>query len=94
MDLATIRRKLEAGDYMDLMDFVSDVRLVFQNCRTLNPEGSLYWRMGETMSDYFEALLQDDIVAAAAAAASDEVAPSRQQSQPDRVSVTSRYSYL
>ena len=36
MDLGTIRKKLEGGEYEDLVAFTSDLRLVWQNCYTFN----------------------------------------------------------
>jgi len=38
MDLGTIKRNLDAGEYLELNDFVSDVRLVFENAMLFNPE--------------------------------------------------------
>lgn len=38
MDLGTIKRNLAAGEYLELEDFVSDVRLVFENAMLFNPE--------------------------------------------------------
>ncbi|KOO28314.1 bromodomain containing protein [Chrysochromulina tobinii] len=36
MDLGTIRKKLEGGEYEDLDAFTSDLRLVWHNCYTFN----------------------------------------------------------
>ncbi|KAI9913911.1 hypothetical protein PsorP6_006327 [Peronosclerospora sorghi] len=38
MDLGTIRRKLAAGEYLELQDFIADVRLVFENAMLFNHE--------------------------------------------------------
>ncbi|GMF26978.1 unnamed protein product [Phytophthora fragariaefolia] len=38
MDLGTIKHNLAAGEYLELEDFVSDVRLVFENAMLFNPE--------------------------------------------------------
>lgn len=38
MDVGTIKRNIAAGGYLELDDFVSDVRLVFENAMLLNPE--------------------------------------------------------
>ncbi|KAG1713521.1 hypothetical protein DVH05_001308 [Phytophthora capsici] len=38
MDLGTIKRNLAAGEYLELEDFVADVRLVFENAMLFNPE--------------------------------------------------------
>ncbi|RLN84800.1 hypothetical protein BBJ28_00021925, partial [Nothophytophthora sp. Chile5] len=38
MDLGTVKWRMEAGQYLELEDFVSDVRLVFENAMLFNPE--------------------------------------------------------
>jgi hypothetical protein len=40
MDLGTIQKKLLTNKYSHPGDFVADVRLVFENCRNYNEEGS------------------------------------------------------
>ena len=42
MDLSIIRRKLESDEYQSLTDFVSDVKLMFENCREYNGDSSAY----------------------------------------------------
>ncbi|TDH64733.1 hypothetical protein CCR75_001373 [Bremia lactucae] len=38
MDLGTIKQNLSAGTYLELEDFICDVRLVFKNAMLFNPE--------------------------------------------------------
>uniref|UniRef100_M4BBU4 histone acetyltransferase n=1 Tax=Hyaloperonospora arabidopsidis (strain Emoy2) TaxID=559515 RepID=M4BBU4_HYAAE len=38
MDLGTIKRNIAAGEYLELDEFVSDVKLVFENAMLFNPE--------------------------------------------------------
>ncbi|RLN98387.1 hypothetical protein BBJ28_00010336, partial [Nothophytophthora sp. Chile5] len=38
MDLGTVKWRMEAGQYLELEDFVADVRLVFENAMLFNPE--------------------------------------------------------
>jgi hypothetical protein len=40
MDFSTIRLKIEALEYRDAAGFAADMRLVFRNCETYNPDGS------------------------------------------------------
>ncbi|KAL5523700.1 hypothetical protein ACEPAG_7873 [Sanghuangporus baumii] len=44
MDFSTMEHKLETGQYSTMDAFVADGLLVFRNCRTYNPEGSVYYK--------------------------------------------------
>ncbi|THH04557.1 hypothetical protein EW145_g5435 [Phellinidium pouzarii] len=44
MDFNTMEHKLEANQYSGMDAFAADAVLVFRNCRTYNPEGSIYYR--------------------------------------------------
>lgn len=37
MDLSTVKKKLEGGEYQDAQGFAADVRLIFSNCYKYNP---------------------------------------------------------
>ena len=37
-----MEHKLDTGQYPNWDAFIADARLVFENCRTYNPEGSIY----------------------------------------------------
>lgn len=54
MDLSTIQRKLVDGIYYTGDEFESDVRLMFRNCYTFNPEGTPVNVMGHKLEDYFD----------------------------------------
>ena len=51
MDLGTVKRKLDAGEYDEVgpSGFVADAQLAFENCLLYNPRGSEARQMGEIM---------------------------------------------
>ncbi|KAM4611067.1 E3 ubiquitin-protein ligase TRIM33 isoform 2-T2 [Polymixia lowei] len=62
MDLKKVKKKLQVRSshyYQTLQDFVSDVRLVFQNCASYNEVGSEMATTGKAVSIYFEEKLQE-----------------------------------
>uniref|UniRef100_A0A7S1FUF8 Bromo domain-containing protein n=1 Tax=Corethron hystrix TaxID=216773 RepID=A0A7S1FUF8_9STRA len=54
MDLGTIKRKLERGEYRTVQDVVADVRLVWKNCMLYNADGSDFYLLAEGFSSRFE----------------------------------------
>ncbi|TPX68881.1 hypothetical protein SpCBS45565_g02837 [Spizellomyces sp. 'palustris'] len=54
MDLSTIRRKLDAGDYHTAEEFEADARLMFNNCYTFNPPGTDVYNFGKKLEEVFE----------------------------------------
>jgi histone acetyltransferase len=52
-DFGTIEHKLHINHYNSLESFVDDVQLVFDNCRTYNPEGSIYAKNATRVEKYF-----------------------------------------
>ncbi|KAJ1912764.1 hypothetical protein IWQ60_009516 [Tieghemiomyces parasiticus] len=55
MDLGTVRKRLEAGDYNSAQEFEADVRLVFKNCYLFNPPDNPVHKMGRTYEAVFDA---------------------------------------
>lgn len=53
MDLSTIQNKLLNGDYETAGDFEKDIRLMFSNCFTFNPEGTAVNMMGHRLEALF-----------------------------------------
>lgn len=53
MDLGTIQNKLTNGEYETASDFEKDIRLVFTNCFTFNPEGTAVNMMGHRLEAIF-----------------------------------------
>jgi hypothetical protein len=46
MDLGTIKRRLERGNYSTSHQVAEDIRLVWYNCMTYNVDGSDFWLLG------------------------------------------------
>jgi bromodomain-containing factor 1 len=54
MDLSTIRKKLDAKMYQTPNEFDADMKLMFENCFTYNPEGSPVFIMGKALEMYYD----------------------------------------
>jgi bromodomain-containing factor 1 len=54
MDFATIQNKLNNNQYENADQFEHDIRLVFQNCYTFNPEGTAVNMMGHRLEAIFD----------------------------------------
>jgi bromodomain-containing factor 1 len=54
MDLSTIRRKLDNGQYEDGDEFDADIRLMFQNCYTFNAPGSEVYNLGKELEAVYD----------------------------------------
>lgn len=55
MDLGTVKRRIDSGEYTSPLVFASDVRLTFSNAMTYNPPGNDVHIMAKTLSKFFEA---------------------------------------
>ncbi|RVE65535.1 hypothetical protein OJAV_G00117860 [Oryzias javanicus] len=54
MDLSTVKKKLDAGDYQDAQQFSADVRLIFSNCYKYNPPQHAIVEMARKLQGVFE----------------------------------------
>ncbi|XP_014245152.1 bromodomain adjacent to zinc finger domain protein 2B-like isoform X4 [Cimex lectularius] len=54
MDLQTIAKRLNHNEYKSKEEFVSDVRLIFDNCETFNEDNSPVGKAGHSLRLYFE----------------------------------------
>jgi hypothetical protein len=44
MDFSTMETKIDANEYLEVAGFLSDFRLIMQNCREYNEPGSIYYK--------------------------------------------------
>jgi len=49
MDLSTIKAKLLNGDYNTLEEFISQIQLIWDNCKLYNMAGSVIYKICERM---------------------------------------------
>lgn len=54
MDLFTIKKKLDAGEYENADEFEADVRLIVSNCFTFNGPGSDVHNLGLQFEAFFD----------------------------------------
>ncbi|CAD7701277.1 unnamed protein product [Ostreobium quekettii] len=96
MDLGTVGERLGLGRdagkrYADPLEFRDDVRQIFANCRVYNPHGHVVRKMGEKLSEKFEALWAEAGIeraweARGGGAAGDARAENRSASRPGHAS--------
>ncbi|PAA84200.1 hypothetical protein BOX15_Mlig006432g3 [Macrostomum lignano] len=53
MDLSTMRKKIDSGQYADREAFAADFHLMIDNCLKYNPPDSEVHRLGKELSKYF-----------------------------------------
>ncbi|KAJ4483243.1 hypothetical protein J3R30DRAFT_3447167 [Lentinula aciculospora] len=61
MDFSTMEHKLDNNHYQTVDDFVSDARLVFDNCRLYNLEDSVYHKCANTLEKFLNEQLKERI---------------------------------
>lgn len=47
MDLSTVNFKLNDGQYLYVEDMIDDIQLIWDNCKTYNSQGSVYYLLME-----------------------------------------------
>lgn len=58
MDLTTVDRKLNSGEYDNVEDFISDIRLVFMNCYKFNGPEAMISMLCQNVETAFEKSLR------------------------------------
>lgn len=58
MDLSTVETKLKSNSYANVDMFVSDVRLIFQNCYTFNGVEHAVSQLAKRLEEIFEKQLK------------------------------------
>ncbi|KAL0956426.1 hypothetical protein HGRIS_002574 [Hohenbuehelia grisea] len=59
MDFRTMEHKLDTYQYSSVDEFVDDAMLIFRNCRTFNPEGTVYHKGALRLEKYLRELLAE-----------------------------------
>ncbi|KAM4719355.1 bromodomain-containing protein 3-like [Anableps anableps] len=54
MDLSTVKKKMDGGEYQDAQQFAADVRLIFSNCYKYNPSHHSVVGMARKLQGVFE----------------------------------------
>ena len=54
MDLGTVKKKLERGQYSNAAECAADIRLIWDNCKLYNMQGSDFHLLAESFSRRFE----------------------------------------
>ena len=57
MDLGTVKKNLEDGEYKIFQDFMSDINLIWKNCKTYNKAGSDIVKMATHCEKKMKALI-------------------------------------
>lgn len=58
MDLSSIDSKINSGLYKTKEEFIADFQLMCDNCRTFNPESSIYVKCANALEKKFKALIK------------------------------------
>lgn len=54
MDLGTVKRKLDRDQYVDIEECAQDIRLIWNNCKMYNADGSDFYLLASSLSKRFE----------------------------------------
>lgn len=59
LDFEMMEHKLETNQYKTTEEFIADVQLIFDNCRSYNPETTIYHKCATKLEKYFKEQLLD-----------------------------------
>jgi hypothetical protein len=54
MAMSDVQKRMGSGDYSTALEFAADMRLIWQNCKTYNQDGSEYYKLAQKLSKLFE----------------------------------------
>ena len=63
IDFMTLGRRLHDGMYPDRIAFCDQMKLIFENCMTYNPNGSDLVTMAKRLEKYFQSIVPESILA-------------------------------
>jgi len=56
-DFQTMEEKLKDGKYRTVDIFANDVRLIIENCKSYNPETTVYYKNADKIEEVFNDLM-------------------------------------
>ncbi|CAK4079102.1 unnamed protein product [Aphanomyces euteiches] len=59
MDMTTVRTKLSKGEYKKPEEFAKDMRLIWDNCKLYNQDGSDLWAVAHDLSKMFDERMKE-----------------------------------
>jgi bromodomain-containing protein 3 len=81
MDLGTVKKKLEEGQYTSPEQFAEDVRLIWANAKLYNPPGNDVHHMATSLEEVFEKKVSELLANYDPSASADEMPVSRTDSK-------------
>lgn len=61
MDLSTIKKKIKLGKYEQIRDFIKDLTLVWENCKTYNREDSAIYAAAKELQEFSKSLIHENL---------------------------------
>ena len=58
MDLDTVKQNLNHNHYNNVEEALQDIRVIWENCRTFNAEGSEILLLADSCADMLESLVE------------------------------------
>lgn len=62
MDLSTVDDRVESERYVNLNEFVHDVRMIILNCKTFNDPSTQYYKCAEKLDEFFNKKIETIVV--------------------------------
>jgi hypothetical protein len=84
MDLSSIKMKLAGGGYQDIHEAISDLHLVWKNCKQFNADGSDIFKIAEASESKCESLLESAGLTLPPSAAQGSEQPGAAKAKPEK----------